>query len=168
MKSRFLTTEGWDATWRCREATFKVHKFVLALFSPLLRRLLDVDETESSIYTPDISCICVKSILCLFYTGSVLLNNVTLASQIENVLQLLECAGAMQLEKYDKLLGKNQENSNISFETFRRKSRKRKENENQSLRKKKMKVDEDMKENIDDVDYDKSEDYQHDIARGQL
>merc|ERR1712096_70575 len=118
IKSRFLTTEGWDVTWTCQEATFKVHKFVLALFSPFLRRLLDENETESCISTPDISCICVKSILCLFYTGSVLLNDVNLTTQIENVLQLLECAGAMQLEKYDKLSEKNQEGTNISFETF--------------------------------------------------
>ena len=33
----FLTGQGWDAMWQAKGAKFKVHKFVLALFSPFLK-----------------------------------------------------------------------------------------------------------------------------------
>ena len=33
----FFSAQGWDATWKCEDSLFKVHKFVLALFSPYLR-----------------------------------------------------------------------------------------------------------------------------------
>jgi len=127
IKQRFLTGQGWDALWQAKGAKFKVHKFVLALFSPFLKNVMHQDETDSYISTPDLSCVIVKSILCLFYTGSVILTSEDLANQIEDALAFLECTGSISLERYDKTKPAHTESSfsNLSFETFRRQKRKK-------------------------------------------
>ena len=63
------------------------------------------DSVESEIQTPDISCATVKSILCLFYTGTVVLKDHTLASEIESALTLLGCSGKVTIEKVENKLG---------------------------------------------------------------
>ena len=72
--AEYRTATRYDTIWKCQGGRYKVHKLVLALSSPLLSALLSCQEGEGVrpvIYTPDISSLAVKAILCLFYTGKV-------------------------------------------------------------------------------------------------
>ena len=74
--AEYRTANRYDTIWKCQGGgRYKVHKLVLALSSPLLKDLLsshpEGEGVRPVIYTPDISSLAVKAILCLFYTGKV-------------------------------------------------------------------------------------------------
>jgi len=104
LKMRLMSGHGHDVIWKSERTSFKAHKIVLSLFSPMLKNLMSQDSVESEIQTPDISCATVKSILCLFYTGTVVLKDHTLASEIESALTLLGCSGKVTIEKVENKL----------------------------------------------------------------
>merc|ERR1719471_625252 len=94
--AEYRTANMYDTVWRCQGGRYKVHKLVLALSSPLLRELLSCqpegDVARPVIYTPDISSLAVKAILCLFYTGKV---NVTRGKigEVNAALKMLKFHG---------------------------------------------------------------------------
>ena len=86
----------YDTVWECHGARFKTHKLVLASASSLLRQLLlaEVEEgTKSVVSTPDLSVQCVKSLLCLFYTGKVNITN-EITGEINSAFKMLQFRGS--------------------------------------------------------------------------
>ena len=85
----------YDSVWECDGGRFKVHRLVLASVSPLLKLVLSNhpgDVTRSVIFTPDLSAICVKSLLCLFYTGKVNIGG-DLMTEVNMALKMLQFHG---------------------------------------------------------------------------
>ena len=86
----------YDTVWECQGGRFKTHKLVLASASTLLRQLLlaEVGEgTKSVVSTPDLSVQCVKSLLCLFYTGKVNIAN-EITGEINSAFKMLQFRGS--------------------------------------------------------------------------
>ena len=84
-----------DAVWECDGGRFKVHRLVLASVSPLLKLALSSqpgDVTRSVIFTPELSANCVKSLLCLFYTGKVNIGG-DLMTEVNVALKMLQFHG---------------------------------------------------------------------------
>ena len=86
---------GGDAVWECAGARFRVHRLVLASVSPLMREcLLEQCDQDSRpvINTPELSDLCVKSLLCLFYTGKVNIPGIIM-NEVNAALQMLMFQG---------------------------------------------------------------------------
>jgi len=100
IQRRFLTMEGYDALWKCEGGVFKVHKFVLSIYSSYLKRLIeDCVEEECMIYTPDLSSLAVKSILCVLYTGRVVLPSKNHANDVMQAFSDIGCKGSFTVEE---------------------------------------------------------------------
>jgi len=101
IQRRFFTMEGHDAFWKCNGGVFKMHKFVVSLFSPYIKSLLEtnLEEEESVIYTPDLSSLTVKSLLCICYTGRVVLPRQELTEQIIKAFNEMGFHGEFTIEK---------------------------------------------------------------------
>ena len=93
--TEYKTGRQYDAVWECDGGLFKVHRLVLAAVSPLFRQVLGCQPghvTKAVIYTPGVSAGCVKSLLCLFYTGKV---NIVgdLMGEVNAALKMLQFHG---------------------------------------------------------------------------
>jgi len=110
---RLLSGRDWDTTWQCRDAIFKVHRIILAIFSPYLRRLMNENERECFIYTPELTCIHLRSIICLFYTGSTVIREPSHCAEIEKTLKLLECNASLQIEQVNAVKLETEQIDNI-------------------------------------------------------
>merc|ERR1712200_398993 len=109
IQRRFLTMEGYDALWKCEGGVFKVHKFVLSIYSSYLKRLIeDCVEEECMIYTPDLSSLAVKSILCVLYTGRLVLPSKNHSKDVMQAFSDIGCKGSFTVEeKFIKKLDGN-------------------------------------------------------------
>ena len=86
----------YDTVWECAGGRFRTHKLVLASASTLLRHLLlaeVVEGAKSVVSTPDLSVQCVKSLLCLFYTGKVNITN-EITGEINSAFKMLQFRGS--------------------------------------------------------------------------
>ena len=95
--TEYKTGDGmYDAVWQCQGGmVFRVHRLVLASVSPLLRHcLLEQSDlaTKAVIHTPELTSSCVKSLLCLFYTGKVNVSG-SHVSEVNSALQMLAFQG---------------------------------------------------------------------------
>ena len=93
--AEYKSGQMYDSVWECDGGRFKVHRLVLASVSPLLKLVLSShpgDVTRSVIFTPDLSAICVKSLLCLFYTGKVNIGG-DLMTEVNMALKMLQFHG---------------------------------------------------------------------------
>ena len=93
--AEYKSGQMYDAVWECDGGRFKVHRLVLASVSPLLKLVLSSqpgDVTRSVIFTPELSAICVKSLLCLFYTGKVNISG-DLMTEVNMALKMLQFHG---------------------------------------------------------------------------
>ena len=93
--TEYKSGQMYDSVWECDGGRFKVHRLVLASVSPLLKLVLSSqpgDVSKSVIFTPDLSATCVKSLLCLFYTGKVNIGG-DLMTEVNMALKMLQFHG---------------------------------------------------------------------------
>ena len=133
--AEYKSGEMYDTVWECDGGRFKTHRLVLASASAVLRQVLLAESgevTKSVVSTPDLSVQCVKSLLCLFYTGRVNINNETM-SEINSAFKMLQFNGSnvTLLPTQNLIKQENEADDPGSFSQVQKKPRKCKNEINQ-------------------------------------
>lgn len=123
----------YDTVWECDGGRFKTHRLVLASVSTVLKEVLLTESGEvakSVVSTPDLSVQCVKSLLCLFYTGKVNITN-QIMGEINSAFKMLQFKGSNVTLLPTQSLIKQENEEAASFSQIEKKNRKCKYESNQ-------------------------------------